>query len=260
MSGLPCGHLRRLERTAVPAEAARPAGARESGRRPASGLERRTEAVQHLAVHTAEHLPAVPSPLQQPRPLQFLEVVRDGGRGDLQLVGQLSHVTARRIEAAVGGPGLLAAVPFVLDQESNEPQPMRVPECFEGFAEISSHAECAGSSLVRLFDSYQYIGVGRNTAQGREGLGSTEPRRGTTTRRASRQAEETGELEPHGGSLWHAYRRRWATVRKHLPATDIAEAGGRAGPETLQEAYRQAGRDTMLEVVTGGGKLREVGG
>lgn len=75
-----------------------------------------------------------------------------------------------------------------------------------------------------------------------------------------RRAEEEAELEPHDGSLWHAYRRRWATVRKHLPATDVAEAGGWAGPETLQEAYQHADRDTMLEVVTGGGKLREVGG
>lgn len=75
-----------------------------------------------------------------------------------------------------------------------------------------------------------------------------------------RKAETKAEVEPHDGSLWHAYRRRWATVRKHLPATDVAEAGGWAGPETMQKAYQHADRDTMLEVVTGGGKLREVGG
>lgn len=72
-----------------------------------------------------------------------------------------------------------------------------------------------------------------------------------------REAETLAELEPHDGSLWHVYRRRWATVRKHLPATDVAEAGGWAGPETLQKCYQQPDEETMYEVVTGGGALRE---
>lgn len=75
-----------------------------------------------------------------------------------------------------------------------------------------------------------------------------------------RKAEEKAELEPLDGSLWHAYRRRWATVRKHLPATDVAEAGGWAGPETLQRVYQQADQETMLQVVLEGGELREVQG
>lgn len=72
-----------------------------------------------------------------------------------------------------------------------------------------------------------------------------------------RKAEELAELEPLEGSLWHAFRRRWATVRKHLSATDVAEAGGWAGPETLQRVYQQADPETMYEVVTSGGELRE---
>lgn len=75
-----------------------------------------------------------------------------------------------------------------------------------------------------------------------------------------RAAEDEAELEPHQGSLWHAYRRRWATVRKHLPAVDVAEAGGWAGPDTLQEAYQQADEDTMYEVVSSGGELHETPG
>ena len=31
-----------------------------------------------------------------------------------------------------------------------------------------------------------------------------------------RQAERLAELEPQQGSAWHAYRRGWATARKHL--------------------------------------------
>lgn len=71
-----------------------------------------------------------------------------------------------------------------------------------------------------------------------------------------RKAEKLANVDPHEGSLWHAYRRRWATVRKHLSATDVAEAGGWAGPETLQRVYQQADQETMYEVVEGGGELR----
>lgn len=74
-----------------------------------------------------------------------------------------------------------------------------------------------------------------------------------------RSAEKIAEVDAHDGSLWHAYRRHWATVRKHLPAVDVAEAGGWAGPDTLQEAYQQADQETMYEVVTGGGELRQSG-
>jgi hypothetical protein len=41
-----------------------------------------------------------------------------------------------------------------------------------------------------------------------------------------RRAEELAGLEPQKGSLWHAYRRKWATERKHLPDVDVAAAGG----------------------------------
>ncbi len=73
-----------------------------------------------------------------------------------------------------------------------------------------------------------------------------------------REAEKKAKLTPQEGSLWHAYRRKWATERKHLPATDVAEAGGWAGPETLQRVYQQPDPETMLAVVLGGGELREV--
>ena len=40
------------------------------------------------------------------------------------------------------------------------------------------------------------------------------------------KAEVKAELPKHDGSLWHAYRRAWATTRKHLPVVDVAAAGG----------------------------------
>ena len=73
-----------------------------------------------------------------------------------------------------------------------------------------------------------------------------------------RRAERLAGLEPQPGSLWHAYRRKWATERKHLPPTDVAAAGGWAGPETMQRAYQHADLATMLTVVLDTRELRDV--
>jgi hypothetical protein len=73
-----------------------------------------------------------------------------------------------------------------------------------------------------------------------------------------RKAEQLAEVEPQKGSLWHAYRRKWATERKHLPAADVAAAGGWGSVETLQRAYQHADEATMLRVVLEAGELREV--
>jgi integrase len=73
-----------------------------------------------------------------------------------------------------------------------------------------------------------------------------------------RQAERLAELEPQQGSAWHAYRRGWATARKHLPLADIAAAGGWKGTEALQRCYLHADDETMLAVVMSGTQLREV--
>lgn len=60
------------------------------------------------------------------------------------------------------------------------------------------------------------------------------------------------------GTLWHAYRRKWATERKHLPEVDVAKAGGWASLESLKTAYQQADQGIMLLVVLEAGELREV--
>ena len=39
-------------------------------------------------------------------------------------------------------------------------------------------------------------------------------------------AERRAGLPKLDGGLWHAYRRKWATERKHLPLNDVAAAGG----------------------------------
>ena len=72
-----------------------------------------------------------------------------------------------------------------------------------------------------------------------------------------RKAEATANLEPQTGRLWHAYRRKWATERKHLPDVDVAAAGGWKTVQTLQTAYQQADAETMFRVVMEAGELRD---
>lgn len=73
-----------------------------------------------------------------------------------------------------------------------------------------------------------------------------------------RAAEKHAGLEPQRGTLWHAYRRLWASARKDLPDVDVAQAGGWSSLEALKQAYQQPDDATMLRVVTHQAELREV--
>jgi integrase len=73
-----------------------------------------------------------------------------------------------------------------------------------------------------------------------------------------REAEKKAKLEPQKGTLWHAYRRLWASARKDLPDVDVAQAGGWASLDALKMAYQQPDDATMLRVVTHQTELREV--
>ena len=75
-----------------------------------------------------------------------------------------------------------------------------------------------------------------------------------------RTAEGLAKLDSQDGTLWHAFRRMWATERKHLPAVDVATAGGWKNAHTLQLVYQQPDADTMLRVVLEHGELREAKG
>ena len=68
-----------------------------------------------------------------------------------------------------------------------------------------------------------------------------------------REAERVAGLPKHEGGLWHPFRRKWATERKHLPDVDVAAAGGWANALTLKTVYQKADARGMLGAVLGGG-------
>ena len=72
-----------------------------------------------------------------------------------------------------------------------------------------------------------------------------------------REAEQLAELPKQSGSLWHAYRRGWATSRKHLPDVDVAAAGGWKSTETLRRCYQQPDEASVRRVVLERVELRE---
>jgi integrase len=71
------------------------------------------------------------------------------------------------------------------------------------------------------------------------------------------KAEKCAKLEKFEGGLWHPYRRKWATERKHHPLKDVAAAGGWKDVETLLTCYTAADDETVLAVMSEGRKVRD---
>ena len=70
-------------------------------------------------------------------------------------------------------------------------------------------------------------------------------------------AEKKAELPKLAGGLWHPYRRKWATERKHHSLKDVAAAGGWKDTETLLTCYQQPDTDTLLAVMSEPRKVRD---
>jgi integrase len=70
-----------------------------------------------------------------------------------------------------------------------------------------------------------------------------------TTKKWLRRAATLAELAhmKHGG--WHAFRRGWATARKHMPLKDVAAGGGWNDTQSVIECYQHADPETTKKVV-----------
>ena len=72
------------------------------------------------------------------------------------------------------------------------------------------------------------------------------------------RAERAAKLPKLPSGLWHPYRRKWVTERKHLPIKDVAAAGGWKDTATLLECYQQPTNETLLAVMSEERKVRDV--
>lgn len=72
-----------------------------------------------------------------------------------------------------------------------------------------------------------------------------------------RKAERLAKQPKQRGSLWHAYRRGWATARKHLPVQDVAYVGGWKNEGTLQGIYQQPDPENTYRAVAEPMRLKE---
>jgi hypothetical protein len=77
--------------------------------------------------------------------------------------------------------------------------------------------------------------------------------------RELRVAEKKAKLPKLDRSLWHAYRRKWAIERKHLPLKDVGAAGDWKDVSTLLEVYQQSDEESVLAVTSVTLKLRDRG-
>ena len=64
-----------------------------------------------------------------------------------------------------------------------------------------------------------------------------------------RRAEVLAGLEKLKHGLWHPYRRKWATERKHHPDKDVAEVDAWKSTETLRRCHPQSDPETRRQVL-----------
>jgi hypothetical protein len=64
-----------------------------------------------------------------------------------------------------------------------------------------------------------------------------------------RRAEKIAKLDHMERGGFHAFRRLWASERRHLPAQDVAAAGGWRSLEVMRSAYMHADAETVYSAV-----------
>lgn len=78
--------------------------------------------------------------------------------------------------------------------------------------------------------------------------------------RRLRAAYQKAKLPRLEGGLWHPWRRKWATERKGMPVTDMAEGAGWRDTVTLLRSYQQSDEATPTQVMLEAPKLTAASG
>lgn len=63
------------------------------------------------------------------------------------------------------------------------------------------------------------------------------------------RAETLAKLPKLERGGFHAYGRRWASARRHLPAVDVAKAGGWRDRATMKRSYQQPDPAAVLQAI-----------
>lgn len=74
-----------------------------------------------------------------------------------------------------------------------------------------------------------------------------------------RKAQRKAGLVHLKGGGWHAFRRGWASARRHLSIRDVAAAGGWKDTDSLLKSYMQPDPETIWQVVSEPDQRRLVG-
>jgi len=64
-----------------------------------------------------------------------------------------------------------------------------------------------------------------------------------------KRAFEIAKVQKPAGTLWHGFRRKWATERRHFPLKDVATAGGWSDVQTMITCYQRPDAEMMRAVV-----------
>lgn len=65
------------------------------------------------------------------------------------------------------------------------------------------------------------------------------------------RAERLAQLPPLSGSLFHAYRRRFATAREHMPFNRVMELMGITDAKVFRECYCRTSSESLREALAG---------
>ncbi|MFL5580075.1 MAG: tyrosine-type recombinase/integrase [Gemmatimonadaceae bacterium] len=176
----------------------------------------------------------------------LLVLARETGRrvnAILQLRAEDVLLTREAVARALGAAGL--------DVRAAEHWPhgaIRWSEAADkkGFEAVAPISEAARAAIDAYLRAHPKIGASPIFPAATDGA---RPATKETAGYWLRRAEELAGVSKLERGQFHPYRRLWASERRHLPAQDVAAAGGWRSLEVMRTAYQHADAATIFGVV-----------